>query len=46
MIFLKLHLLNFVSEEVVDLLKLYRHQEIALSYMRSNDYFALFMEQG
>lgn len=28
------------------MLKLYRHQEIALSYMRSNDYFALFMEQG
>ena len=27
-------------------LKLYRHQEIALSYMRSNNYFALFMEQG
>lgn len=28
------------------MLKLYRHQEIALSYMRSNNYFALFMEQG
>ena len=28
------------------MLKLFRHQEIALSYMRSNDYFALFMEQG
>ena len=28
------------------MIKLYRHQEIALSYMRSNDYFALFMEQG
>lgn len=25
---------------------LYRHQEIALSYMRSNNFFALFMEQG
>ena len=28
------------------MIRLYRHQEIALSYMRSNDYFALFMEQG
>lgn len=28
------------------MLKLYRHQQIALSYMRSNNYFALFMEQG
>lgn len=28
------------------MIKLYRHQEIALSYLRSNDYFALFMEQG
>lgn len=28
------------------MLKLYKHQEIALSYMRINDYFALFMEQG
>lgn len=28
------------------MLKLYRHQEIALSYLRSNNYFALFMEQG
>lgn len=28
------------------MVKLYRHQEIALSYMRSNNYFALFMEQG
>ena len=28
------------------MLKLYRHQEIALSYMRSNNGFALFMEQG
>lgn len=28
------------------MLKLYKHQEIALSYMRTNDYFALFMEQG
>ena len=28
------------------MIKLYRHQEIALSYMRANDYFALFMEQG
>lgn len=27
-------------------LKLYRHQEIALSFMRSNNSFALFMEQG
>lgn len=28
------------------MLTLYRHQEIALSYMRSNNFFALFMEQG
>jgi len=28
------------------MIKLYRHQEIALSYMRANNYFALFMEQG
>lgn len=28
------------------MIKLYRHQEIALSYLRANDYFALFMEQG
>lgn len=28
------------------MVKLYRHQEIALSYMRSNNFFALFMEQG
>lgn len=28
------------------MIKLYRHQEIALSYMRSNNYFSLFMEQG
>ena len=28
------------------MVKLYRHQEIALSYMRANNYFALFMEQG
>ena len=28
------------------MVKLYRHQEIALSYMRSSNYFALFMEQG
>ena len=28
------------------MLKLFRHQQIALSYMRSNNYFALFMEQG
>lgn len=28
------------------MIKLYRHQEIALSFMRSNNYFALFMEQG
>lgn len=27
-------------------LKLYRHQEIALSYMRLNNSFSLFMEQG
>ena len=27
-------------------IKLYRHQEIALSYLRFNDNFALFMEQG
>lgn len=26
------------------MIKLYRHQEIALSYMRANNYFALFME--
>ena len=28
------------------MVKLYRHQEIALSYLRSNDNFALFMEMG
>lgn len=28
------------------MIKLYRHQEIALAYLRSNDNFALFMEQG
>lgn len=28
------------------MVKLYRHQEIALSYLRSNDSFALFMEMG
>ena len=28
------------------MIRLYRHQEIALSYMRSNNYFSLFMEQG
>lgn len=28
------------------MIKLYRHQEIALSYMRSNNFFALYMEQG
>lgn len=28
------------------MIKLYRHQEIALSYLRFNDSFALFMEQG
>ena len=28
------------------MIKLYRHQEIALSYMRLSNYFALFMEQG
>ncbi len=27
-------------------IKLYRHQELALNYMRANDGFALFMEQG
>lgn len=28
------------------MINLYNHQKIALSYLRSNDYFALFMEQG
>lgn len=28
------------------MIKLYRHQEIALSYMRSNNFFALFAEMG
>lgn len=28
------------------MIELYRHQKIALAYMRSNNYFALFMEQG
>lgn len=28
------------------MIKLFRHQEIALSYLRANNYFALFMEQG
>ena len=28
------------------MLKLYRHQEIMLSYMRANNFFALFAEQG
>lgn len=28
------------------MIELYRHQKIALSYLRSNNYFALFMEQG
>lgn len=28
------------------MIKLYKHQETALSYLRINDYFALFMEQG
>lgn len=28
------------------MIKLYRHQQIALSYLRFNDSFALFMEQG
>lgn len=28
------------------MITLYRHQEIALSYMRSNNYFALYMEMG
>ena len=27
-------------------IKLYRHQELALNYLRMNDYFGLFMEQG
>lgn len=30
----------------MDEIKLYHHQEIALSYLRFNDSFALFMEQG
>jgi SNF2 family DNA or RNA helicase len=28
------------------MIDLYRHQKVALSYLRSNNYFALFMEQG
>lgn len=28
------------------MIELYQHQKIALSYMRSNNFFALFMEQG
>lgn len=28
------------------MIKLFRHQEIALSYMRANNFFALYMEQG
>lgn len=28
------------------MIKLYRHQEIALSYMRANNFFALYLEQG
>ena len=40
------HIREHYAEEVVDLLKLFRHQEIALSYLRANDFFALFMEQG
>lgn len=28
------------------MIELYRHQEIALSYLRTNNFFALFMEQG
>lgn len=28
------------------MLKLYNHQKLALQYMRLNDSFALFMEQG
>lgn len=28
------------------MIELYRHQKIALSYLRSNDYFALFLEMG
>ena len=28
------------------MIKLYRHQEVALSYARSSNYFAFFMEQG
>ena len=27
-------------------IELYRHQKIALSYLRFNDHFALYMEQG
>ena len=30
----------------METIKLYRHQELALSYLRFNDNFALFMEQG
>ena len=28
------------------MIKLYRHQEIALAYMRANNYYALYLEQG
>ena len=28
------------------MIKLYRHQEIILSYLRTNNYFAVFAEQG
>ena len=35
-----------IKKEVVNLLTLYRHQEIALSYARANNFFAFFMEQG
>ena len=27
-------------------IELYRHQELALNYMRANEGFALFLEQG
>lgn len=34
------------EKEVINLLTLYRHQKVALSYARSNNFFAFFMEQG
>lgn len=33
-------------EEVVPMVTLYKHQREALVYLRQNNYFALFMEQG